>query len=71
MYRAESESNFHATLSHSKQLLKYSPSDVSTILFTDEKIFTATTQKNPQNDRLYAYPSTRKKDVVIKRLRTQ
>jgi len=26
--------------------------------------------KNRQNDRLYAYPSTKKKDVVTKRLRT-
>jgi len=41
------------------------------ILFTDEKIVTVTTLKNPQNDRLYAHLSTKKKDVVTKRLRTQ
>ena len=40
-------------------------------LFTGEKIFTMTTQKNSQNDRLYAHPSTKKTDVVTKRLRTQ
>jgi len=33
-------------------------------LFTDEKIFTVTVPKNPQNDRLYAHPSNKKKDVV-------
>jgi len=51
-----SEKNSHAWLRHSKQSLKC----VSVILFTDEKIFTVTTPKNPQNDRLYAYPSTKK-----------
>jgi len=40
-------------------------------LFTDENIFTMTTLKNPQNDRLYAHPSTKKKDVDTKRLDTQ
>jgi len=30
-----------------------------------------TTQKNSQNDQLYAQPSTKKKDFVTKRLRTQ
>jgi len=35
---------------------KYSPNDVSIIAFTDEKMFTLTTLKNPQNDRLYSYP---------------
>jgi len=44
---------------------------LATFLFTGEKIFTATTPKNPQNDRLYAHPSTKKKDVVTKRLCTQ
>jgi len=43
----------------------YSPNDVSIVLFTDEKTFT--TPKNPQNDQLYAYPSSKKKDVVTKR----
>jgi len=40
-------------------------------LFTDENTFTVATRINPQNDRLYAYPSTKKKDVETKRLRTQ
>jgi len=31
-------------------------------LFTDEKTYTVT-PKNPLNDRLYAYPSTKKKAV--------
>jgi len=39
--------------------------------FTDEKIFTVTTPKNSQNDRLYAHPSTKIKDVATKRLRIQ
>jgi len=50
---------------------KYSLNNVSIILFTDEKIFTVTPPKNPQNGRLYAYPSTKKKDAVTKCLRTQ
>jgi len=46
---------------------------LASFLFTDEKIFTVTTPKNPPNDRLYshAYPSVKKKDVVTKRPRTQ
>jgi len=47
------------------------PNDVNNILFTGEKILTMTTQKNSQNDQLYAQPSTKKKDFVTKRLRTQ
>jgi len=43
---------------------KYSPTAVSIILFTEENTFTVATPKNPQNDRLYAYPSTKKKDVA-------
>jgi len=55
-----------------KQLLKKFTDDVSAILtFTNEKMFTLTTPKNPQNDRLYAYPSTKNKDIVTKPLRTQ
>ena len=41
---------------------------LASLLLTDEKIFTTTTPKNVQNDQLYAYPSTKKKDVVTKRL---
>jgi len=67
-----SQANSRARLGHLKQLLKIfsSPNVVSIISFTDEKIFTVITPKNLQNDRLYAYPSTKKKDVT-KRLRTQ
>jgi len=36
-------------------------------LFTDENVFTVGTPKHPQNDRLYAHPSTKKKDVATKR----
>jgi len=39
---------------------------LASLLLIDEKIFTATTPKNVQNDQLYAYPSTKKKDVVTK-----
>jgi len=41
------------------------------VLFTDKKILTLATPKNPQNDRLYAYLWTRKKDVIAKHLLTQ
>jgi len=49
---------------------KYASSDISVILFTEEKTFTvATLKKNPLNDRLYEHVST-KKDMATKRLRT-
>jgi len=38
---------------------------MSVISFTDEKIFTLTTLKKLQNDQLYTYPSTKKKDDAI------
>jgi len=41
---------------------KYSPNDVSIILFNGENIFTVTTPKNTQTDRLYTHPSTKKRD---------
>jgi len=44
----------------------YSLSDVSIILFTGKTYLQWPHQKNPQNDRLYAYPSTKKKDAVAK-----
>jgi len=47
------------------------PGHVTTILFTDGKIFTVTRLKNSQNDRLHVNPSTKKKDVATKRLHTQ
>jgi len=42
----------------------------ASLLFTDDNIFTVATMKNPKNDRLYAHPSTKKKDVTTKCLRT-
>jgi len=66
-----SEANSHAKLSHSKQLLKnIHPMMLASFLFTDKSTFTVTrnTLKIPQNGRLYAYPSTKKKDVTTKRL---
>jgi len=67
-----SGANCRAKLSHSKQLLKkYSYSDVSTILLTDNKIFTVLTLKNLKNHQLYATAATKKKDVTTKRLRTR
>jgi len=41
--------------------------DVSTILLTDEKIFTAVAPKNPKNHRLYATAVTKKKNVNLSR----
>jgi len=73
-----SEANFHARLSCLKQLLKnIHPMMLASFLFTYERIFTVMTPKNPQNETrkitdptMYARPSTKKKDVVTKRLRT-
>jgi len=63
------EANRHARFRHSKLLLKkYSSSDVAFIWFTDEKIFTVATPKNPQNDRVSAPATSQKKDVAAKRL---
>jgi hypothetical protein len=56
-------------LSLAKKLLStYSANDVNFIWFTDEKVFTVATPKNPQNDRLYAPVGVRKADVDAKRL---
>jgi len=47
-------------------LKKYSP---SFIWFTDEKVFTVATPKNPQNDRVvYAPAASRKNEVTAERL---
>jgi len=41
------------------------------IWFTDEKVFTVATPKNPQNDLVYAPAARRRKDVTTERfLRT-
>jgi len=66
-----SEVSFHARLSHSKQLLRYIHPMMLSFLFTDEKMFTVTIQKNLQNDQLYAHPTTKKKDIITKCLYTQ
>ena len=52
---------------------KHSPNNASIILFTNEKALQRPVDhtENTQNDRLYADSSTKKKDVVTKRLRTQ
>jgi len=44
---------------------------LASFLFTDEKIFTVTMPKHPQNGRLHAYPLTQKKGVMTERLCTQ
>ena len=63
------EANRHARFRRSKLLLKkYSSTDVAFICFTDEKIFTVATPKNPQNDWVYAPATSQKKDVAAKRL---
>jgi len=67
-----SEANFHVRFCHLKQLLKnIHPMILASFLFSGEQIFTVITLKNPQNDRPYAHPSIKKKDVVTKRLPIQ
>lgn len=68
----------HTILSHSKQF-RHSKQFLDNIhqmmlassSFTDETIFTVATLKNLQNGRLYAHPSTKKKDVTTECLHTQ
>ena len=63
------ETNRLVRLSRAKQLLKsYSVHDTSLIWFTDEKVFTVATPKNPQNDRVYAPVTTKKKHIAAERL---
>jgi len=50
---------------------KYSCNDVSTILLTDQKIFTVVILTNPKNHQLYAAVETKKKDVKTKRAHDQ
>ena len=58
-----------ARLVRAKQLLRhYPPSKLDFIWFTDEKIFTVATPKNPQNDRLYVPTGTQKRQVPAARL---
>ena len=62
-----SEANFHERLSNSEHTVaqKHPPNDASIISFIDKNIYSEHTEKPAaQNDRLYAYPSTKKKDAV-------
>jgi len=49
---------------------KYLSNDVSTILLTNQKIFTVVTPKNPKNHQLYATATTKKIAFTTKCLRT-
>lgn len=63
------DANKLVRLNRAKQLLKtYSVHEASFIWFTDEKVFTVATPKNPQNDRVYAPVATKKKHVAGERL---
>jgi transposase len=63
------ESNRAVRLQRAKRLLKMYPNDkVDFIWFTDEKVFTVATPKNPQNDRLYVPAAVKKKQVAADRL---
>jgi len=49
-------------------LKKYSDNDVAFIWFTDEKIFMLVAHTNPQNDRIHAPATLRKRQVAPERL---
>jgi len=50
------KSNRANRLQRARMLLKmYADDQVNFIWFTDEKLFTVTAPKNPQNDRLYTF----------------
>ena len=56
-------------LTRTKSLLAtYSKNYVNFIWFTDEKLFTVATPKNPQNDRVYVPAGVKKRDVTAERL---
>lgn len=56
-------------LIRSTQLLaKFTDNEVDFIWFTDEKVFTVTSPKNPQNDRVYAPVTAKKKNIAADRL---
>jgi len=68
------EENCHASLSHSKHLLKnFYPVTLASFLFTYEKTFIVAAPRNLQNDWQNVNLSTasKKKDDAIKRLRTR
>lgn len=63
------EANKIARLHRARQLLvKYPPSLVNFIVFTDEKVFTVARPTNSQNDRVYARVGTTKKHIPAARL---
>lgn len=49
-------------------LRKFPPHQIPFIWFTDEKVFTVAAPRNPQNDRLYAPVTAKKKEVSAARL---
>src|SRR5215469_8828939 len=64
-----SEANRQARLIRCRMLLKkYSTHDVSSIWFSDEKVFTVATPRNPQNDRVYAPTGSKKRNISAERL---
>jgi len=66
---ARAQSNRAVRLQRAKKLLQMFPDDkVDFIWFTDEKVFTVSSQRNPQNDRLYVPAGIKKKQVAAERL---
>jgi len=62
------QSNRAVRLQRAKKLLQMFPDDkVGFIWFTDEKVFTVSSQRNPQNDRLYVPAGIKKKQVEAER----
>ena len=63
------EANKQARLDRSRLLLHcYLASLVCYIWFTDEKLFTAASPSNTQNDRRYVQVGTRERDIAADRL---
>jgi transposase len=63
------EANQATRLTRSKMLLsRFTDSEVDFMWFTDEKVFTVATPKNPQNDRVYAPVTSQKKNIAADRL---
>jgi len=63
------EANRLSRAERSQQLLdKFSEHQVGFIFFTDEKVFTVAPPVNPQNDRVYAPATNKKRDINAGRL---
>jgi len=63
------QSNRAVRLQRAKKLLQMFPDDkVDFIWFTDEKVFTVSSLRNPQSDRLYVPAGIKKKQVAAERL---